>query len=184
MLKGAIIIPRVWRAELQSVVTFFVCCALAIFLSVRFPGSVIPGKLFSIGSYSVNLTLPLWSFLPLFPLFNSIYRIYNVRYIVDSRGIEARTGILALRQRITRVRYEDIRSVETEQTLLDRMLDIGQVEIGTAATGSIEILFMGVGAPAEVQDMIQRERDRRHKIARQAPQHQPTSSGSPQSARA
>ena len=58
------------------------------------------------------------------------------------------------------MRFDDIRSAETDQTILERLLNVGDVEVGTAATSEIEIVFAGVAAPQEVQDMIQRERDR------------------------
>ncbi|RMG44027.1 MAG: PH domain-containing protein [Candidatus Dadabacteria bacterium] len=168
MIKGAIVIPRVWRAELSNVAMFVVFSILSIVLSRQYPWSVISGHLFTIGNSAFYLNLPLFWFLPLFPIGKAIYQIYNVKYIVDSRGVELRVGILSLRQRVVRVRYEDIRIVEKEQTISERILDIGTVEIGTAATGSIEIIFSGVAAPQEVQDMIQSERDRRQKLARQA----------------
>ena len=88
-------------------------------------------------------------------------RIYDVLYTVDAKGIQARVGILSLHQRVIRVRYEDIRTVETEQTLLERFLDVGDVEIATAATGSVEIVLNGVAAPHEIRKMVQAERDRR-----------------------
>ena len=171
MIKGAIVIPRVWRSEIMGIGAFLVFSLLSIVLSQRYPSTVITGYLISIGSYRIFLSLPLLWFVPLVALGSSMYSIYNGRYVVYSRGSDARMGILSLRPRIPRVRYEDIRSVETEQSVLDRMLDIGEVEIGTAATSNIEIMFLGVGAPKEVQDMIQSERDRRQKIARQGGSH-------------
>lgn len=131
-----------------------------------FPGSVIHGEVFTVWGYKLMFSLPLFWFLPLCSAANVLFRIYNVRFVIDSRGIEARVGILSVNQRITRIRFEDIRSVETGQTVWERALDVGDVEIGTAATGDIEIIFQGVAAPSEVQDMIQSERDRRQALRR------------------
>lgn len=147
-------------------ILFVVLSVASIFLSHEFPSFVIHGKIISFGDYALVCSLPLFWMLPAFAGFRAIYRIYNVRYAIDARGVEARVGILGTHQRITRVRFEDIRSVETEQSVLDRLMDIGMVEIGTAATGEIEILFEGIAAPIEVQDMIQAERDRRQKLAK------------------
>jgi uncharacterized membrane protein YdbT with pleckstrin-like domain len=168
MIRSELVIPKVWRSEIKGVCLFLFFSVLSVFLSSTFPGSIITGRLFSIGSFSLILSLPLFWFLPFMTLMVTIVRIYDVRYAVDSRGIEAKTGILSMHQRITRVRYEDIRSIELEQTLLGRMLDIGDVEISTAATGAVEIVFQGIAAPEEVQDMLQRERDSRQKAAARA----------------
>lgn len=166
--KKGLSISKTWRSEIKSVIAFFFLGALSIWLSHEYPGSVVAGKLFSIGSTTLMLSLPLFWFLPMFALGRALVRIYNVHYVIDQRGIEAHVGILAMNQRITRVRFEDIRSVETDQTIVERALDIGNVEIGTAATSGVEVVFEGVAAPYELQDMILRERDNRQRAARRA----------------
>lgn len=168
MIRSELVIPKVWRSELKGVCLFLFCSVLSVFLSATFPGSIITGKLFAIGSVTLVLSLPLFWFIPFITILFTIIRIYNVRYVIDSRGIESKTGILSMHQRITRVRYEDIRSIELEQTLLERMMDIGDVEISTAATGAVEIIFQGIAAPQEVQDMLQRERDSRQRATARA----------------
>jgi uncharacterized membrane protein YdbT with pleckstrin-like domain len=162
--KKGVVIAKTWRSELSGMVLFFVLCIASILLSRIFPLSVLRGELLPLGDYRLILHLPLFWLVPAFTLAAVFFRIYNVRYWVDAHGIEARVGILSLQQRITKVRYQDIRSVETEQSVIDRALDIGDVCVGTAATGSLEIVFNGISAPTEVQDMIQRERDRRQKF--------------------
>lgn len=165
MNKKVINVPKTWRSEIKRLLIFAVLCVVSYYLTQYFPGSIITGSLFSLFGYTLYLSLPLFWFMPLLAAGNAFFRVYNVRFLIDNRGIKSQTGILALRQRITRIRFEDIRSIETEQSILDRMLNIGDVEIGTAATGGIEIVFQGVAAPLEVQIMIQTERDHRQKIA-------------------
>lgn len=151
---------------------FFFLSGLSIWLTDTFRWSLIEGELFTLFGTRWTLTLPLFWFIPALTLGNSMYRIYNVRYSVDERGIEEKHGILAIRTKTTQVRYEDVRSVELEQTLLERMLHIGEVEVATAATGGTEIKIQGIAAPEEVQEMIQRERDRRMKTSREKFQHE------------
>jgi len=170
MAKTGVVIPKTWRSELNRTILFFILLVLSIAFSRWYPGSVITGELISFRGHQLMLSLPLFWLIPACSLGNVLMRIYNVRYVVDGRGIETRVGILAMNQRISRVRYQDIRSVETEQTVIERALDIGKVFIGTAATGAIEIVFDGIAAPKEVQDMIQRERDRRQKFSHSKPQ--------------
>ena len=163
MVKGEVVIPKTWRSEVKGLGAFFVLLLVSTILSNQFPGSIISNEFSLLGGSVLKISLPLYWFIPFGTLIFTIGKIYNVRFTVDSRGIKARVGILSWNQRITRVRYEDIRSVETEQTLLERALDIGNVEVATAATGLTEIVFEGVAAPKELQEMIQIERDRRQK---------------------
>ncbi len=167
MGEERIIIPKTWRSECVGMLMFFVLSVVSIWLTDTFRWSIVQGELFTIAGMRFTLSLPLFWFIPALTIGNSLYRIYNVRYSIDSRGIEEKHGILAMRTKTTQVRYEDVRSVELEQTLLERILHIGEVEIGTAATGATEIKIQGVAAPEEVQDMIQRERDRRTKLQRE-----------------
>lgn len=167
MEKGeVVVITKTWRSELKSLLLFFVLSVVSVYLSRLFPWSVVEGPIVSLFGITLWMRLPLFWLIPTVTLGAAIMRIYDVRYVVDSRGIECKIGILGLQQRVTRIRYEDIRSVEFEQTILERFLDIGSVEIGTAATGELEIAFRGISAPAEVQEMLQTERDKRQKAMR------------------
>ncbi|MCB0335889.1 MAG: PH domain-containing protein [Bdellovibrionales bacterium] len=166
MVKTELVIPKVWRSEVKSIGLFLFFGVLSVILSRQFPGSVLTAEVIAIGDRGFALTLPLWWFIPFLTLMSAVVRVYNVRYTIDRRGVESKTGILSLHQRITRVRYEDIRSIETEQSIVERILDIGRVEISTAGTSSVEIVLEGIAVPAEVQKMLNRERDSRQRAAR------------------
>ena len=169
MIKTEIVIPKVWRSEFKGVCLFLFFCVLSVLLSRYFPGSIITGRLISVGTHTISLSLPLWWFLPFFTLMTTMVRIYNVRYAVDGWGCHCKVGILSLKLRSTSVRYEDIRSIETDQTLMERIVGVGSVLISTASTAGVEVLFEGVAAPDEVQDMLQRERDSRQRAAKAPP---------------
>lgn len=170
MSEGQVVIPKVWRSEIGSLMIFFVSSIACIFISWRYPATVVRGRLFTIGDTTFFLSFPVFWILPFVILCWTMLKIYNVRYVVDSRGIEACEGIFAVNQRITRIRYEDIRSIETEQSITERLLDIGDLEMGTAAQADVEVTFHGIAAPHEVLGMVQRERDRRQKLSGQAGQ--------------
>jgi uncharacterized membrane protein YdbT with pleckstrin-like domain len=144
---------------------FLLLCAASKILSDLLPWSVISGELFRMGGKRIALSLPIFALMPLVALMYGVGRIYNVRYSVGAEGIESCEGILGINKTVTKVRFEDIRSIETIQNLMGRLLDFGNIEIGTAATGAIEITLHGVASPAEVQRLIQNERDRRLKVA-------------------
>lgn len=165
MITGTLVIPKAWRSELWGIILFFLFAICTVWLSKKLPNSIIIGELFSTTSYTVTLKLPLLWLFPFFTLIVIAWRIYDVRYVVDPKGIESLIGRISLQQRITRIRYEDIRSVETEQSLIERALNVGTVLVGTSGTSGVEIAMKGIAAPKEVQDMLQRERDARHKAA-------------------
>ena len=165
MERRQVIIHKTWRSEIQRFLLFLVLSVVGVVLSQKFPGSVVTGKLFSVGGASVTLSLPLFWLIPTGVLMSALAKIYDVLYIIDGGGIESRVGIISLHQVITRIRFEDIKSIESEQTLVERILNIGTVEMGTAATEGMEMIFQGVAAPREIQRMVQAERDARTRKA-------------------
>jgi hypothetical protein len=165
MSEQELIIRRVWRSQLGTIAIYILLCVACISLSRTFPASVVDGLLFKISGLEVYLTLPLFSLLPLAALVTLCLPIYDGYMHVDSRGIELVLGILSLKQKITRVRFEDIRSIEIGQSILERLLDYGTIGVSSAATESIELSFNGVGSPREIQDFLQSERDRRLRVA-------------------
>ena len=66
--------------------------------------------------------------------------------VVSSIGIISRNS--------TQVRIADIRGMSVRQSLLGRLIGIGDVTIGTAATGDAEIVMRGVRNPAGIVSAI------------------------------
>lgn len=69
------------------------------------------------------------------------YQIYD-DVVVASFGIVSR--------RSTQVRVADIRGMSVRQSLVGRLIGVGDVTIGTAATGDAEIVMRGVRDPSGI----------------------------------
>lgn len=160
MLPQPLILNRVWRSQFLLLILVGITSVLAVVLSRRMPSSVIYGELFQWGDSRIMLWLPLWWFVPCGLALLCIARIYDVHYVLDNRGIIATEGILQLQQRITRVEFLDIRSVEMSQTLWERFLNIGNVEVGTAASSNMEMKLTGIADPLSTKILIQECRDK------------------------
>lgn len=161
---GKVVLHKVWRSEVERLIIFACLCIAAVVLSHFLPGTLIRGEIITIGSTKIWFTLPLFALMPLTALGDLLARIYDVRYTLSAEGIESREGIVSLSQRVTRIRFEDIRLIEVDQTLLQRFLGVGNVIIGTAATDTVEVRMRGIEAPAEIQRMVQAERDKRQQL--------------------
>ncbi len=152
-----------WRSQLFPLIGFFISSILCIYISNNFEISVIKGKLFDIFGTRLYLHLPLLSLIPALVLGRLLISIYDSRYIVDERGVEAQIGLFSMSLRQPRLRYEDIRGVEPVQTIWERILGIGGVLIGSAMTQDVEIVMEGIADPRGVQLLIGGERDKRLK---------------------
>lgn len=157
---------RAWRAQAGNLIVFGVACLATVFLSKQYPQSIISGEIWRIGEHSYYLNFPLFALIPAISLLFSSWRVFDAEYTIDHRGIQSTNGLLSANKSVKRVRYEDIRLVQINQTILGRIFDFGHVEIGTAAVEGIEIVLEDIVHPVGVQNLIQTERDRRKKVAK------------------
>ena len=148
-----------WRSQILSLLGFFALCFVSIYFS-DVPFMIIKGRLFTIGSTTYFLHLPMLALLPAILLGRILIHMYDARMIIDERGVEEQVGLVSLNLRQPRLRWEDIRGVEPNQTLWERFLGIGTVLIGSAMTTDVEIVMTGVDNPRGIQLLIQGERDR------------------------
>ena len=153
-----------WRSQLGHIVLYILFSYLAVRFSLMWPDAfVINGELFRVGGTVYFMDLP-WAVLIPFAILGKMFLyIYDAKYIIDERGVEAQVGLVSLNLRQPRLRYEDIRGVEPRQTLWERFLGIGSVLIGSAMTDDVEITMIGVPNPRAVQLLINSERDKRMK---------------------
>ncbi|MDH5638050.1 MAG: PH domain-containing protein [Nitrospinota bacterium] len=70
--------------------------------------------------------------------------------------IHKRRGIIS--KVVTEVRYDNIRSVDSRQGILERIFGIGSVLIGSAGTSGYEIAQAGLENPDQIREEIKRRR--------------------------
>ncbi|MFQ6677296.1 MAG: PH domain-containing protein [Fidelibacterota bacterium] len=75
-------------------------------------------------------------------------------FTLTNKRIKSKTGIIS--RSIHEVFARDIRSVNLNQGILERIFDIGSVNVGSAGTAGIEVSFKGISKPARIKDKIQK----------------------------
>ncbi|MDH3371305.1 MAG: PH domain-containing protein, partial [Gammaproteobacteria bacterium] len=83
-----------------------------------------------------------------------IYRRYSWAYTIDSDTIESREGIIA--RKVKSIRIRDLRNINVNQTLFQRIVGLGDVEFSSAGGSGIEVTFLGVDDPLTVKALAQR----------------------------
>lgn len=81
------------------------------------------------------------------------YRHFAARFIFDGEIIESRHGLVA--RRISSIRVEDVRNINVKQSILQRLLGIGDVEFSSAASADAEVVFDEVANPLRVKEEVQ-----------------------------
>ncbi len=77
---------------------------------------------------------------------------YMQRYFIGPKGIEARLGIISIAE--TRIEYIHIRGVILKQSIIERLLGYGSIEVATSGTDGSEIKFMNIANPSAIQTIL------------------------------
>jgi uncharacterized membrane protein YdbT with pleckstrin-like domain len=75
-------------------------------------------------------------------------------YLVSTQRLYIRRGILA--KRVQQTRIDRVQNVNTEQSLLERILRTGTVDFDTAGTDDSEFRFVGIASPDAVVSAVDR----------------------------
>lgn len=161
LIPGEQILYRGRPSPRSSVAFFLKWGALALF----------PGVLFTIISRAGGGTgLPLWQWwlitilLLLLVIIRDGIRRLAVNYTVTTERIHIRRGLLSRNEQSTDI--DRVQNVSTDQSVIERALNIGNVDFDTAGTdaGDASFRFAGVADPRDIVSRVQHfkiDRERR-----------------------
>lgn len=92
-------------------------------------------------------------------------RYYNDLYVVESDRVFHYAGRLSARYVVPTIRYSDIRAIQVNQGIIERILNIGDVHISTAAQDRAELSLSGVHSPRKLGLLIDDLRARHSRSA-------------------
>jgi uncharacterized membrane protein YdbT with pleckstrin-like domain len=78
----------------------------------------------------------------------------TVHYTITTRRLHIKRGIIS--REIQETRLERVQNVNYEQSMLQRMLQVGDVDFDTAAGDDYNFVFAGVANPDEVVEQVDR----------------------------
>lgn len=78
--------------------------------------------------------------------------ILTTTYVLDDKRLVVGAGFFTRHK--VEIRIEDIRAVWLKQNLLEQLLNVGDVQVGTSATAGAEISIADIDAPNEVHDLL------------------------------
>jgi uncharacterized membrane protein YdbT with pleckstrin-like domain len=135
-----------WRYQWSAV------CAILIMLLI-----VIAARAYGpehLGMRATHLVIAASGAIAVYLILLGVYRRLAWRYLIDDHNIESYHGVLA--RRVHSIRVEDLRNINVNQTVMQRLLGVGDVEFSSAAGGAVEVVFFGVDDPMAVKVLAQR----------------------------
>ena len=95
-----------------------------------------------------------------------IRRVATV-YTITNQRLRIKRGIFA--KRVQQTRIDRVQNVNTDQSVLERLLRVGTVDFDTAGTDDSDFTFAGVSSPSRVVEAVDRAQ---HAAAAEAPEPQ------------
>ena len=94
------------------------------------------------------------------PIIVSAYLSFtNTNYVVTTRGLYRKRGILS--RDVKQIGFDKVQNISYSQSAVGSRLGYGTVEISTAGSSGVELQFRSIPTPAEIQELISREIERR-----------------------
>jgi uncharacterized membrane protein YdbT with pleckstrin-like domain len=133
-----------WRAILGFYLRGILVAAVAgaiVAIATRIGGSVNGGLVFGVVLAVIVVTI----------LIGFIKRV-TTTYTITDRRLNIKRGIIS--REVQQTRLERVQNVNYEQTLFQRLVQVGDVDFDTAGSGDYDFSFDGVADPEEVVQKV------------------------------
>ena len=130
----------IWRSILSFYITGFI-------------GAVVIGVVVSLITSTTTGVIVFLALFALDVLVGFIRRV-STKYTITTQRLRIERGILA--KHVQQTRIERVQNVNTNQTVVSRILRVGTVDFDTAGTDDSDFTFTGVGNPHEVVEAVDR----------------------------
>ena len=117
-------------------------------------GALAGGAIARLASKSWGIAIAVFAAILAVSLLVGLLRRVSTRYMVTDRRLHIRRGILSRTEQHTTI--DRVQNVETHQTLFERVLMIGTVDLDTAASDDSQFAFVGIAKPKQVVAAVDR----------------------------
>lgn len=128
---------------------------LSIVLSATYSWSIQYLGAVPLGIFSIPLYLPMFGIFPVILVVLLLRESLNKKLILSDDYIIYIEGLAQWKERSVRIDYKNIREIVIEQTLLQKLFNIGDILVTTLATHlDSSVLMPGVKNPRHIKDLI------------------------------
>lgn len=124
-------------------------------LTFYLKGLLVVAGIALIGVLVTDISVVVWALigLALVVLAGFLKRMATV-YTITNQRLRIKRGLIA--RRVQQTRIERVQNVNTEQSVAERILQVGTVDFDTAGSDDSEFKFAGVSQPEEVVAAVER----------------------------
>jgi len=150
-----VLIQQSWLNQLPLLLLFLLLEALIIYVRIECSDR----SAHKLPETNVDTFISLLPLIPLFVLGRAAYPIFNERLVLTPQYIIHVVGRISWRVRSVRLEYAHIQEIEIEQTVFQRILDVGDISIVALGGAKVATIHMhGLAHPRGVKDLIRSKR--------------------------
>ena len=103
---------------------------------------------------TLPVTISLFGIIPLILLAVVAHRLWNFRYVIGQDYVRTIEGLLSISKKDMRLEFHNIRGVEIDRSLYGRIVNIGDLLVGSSMHAEIELQLRGLRDPSFYRDVI------------------------------
>lgn len=144
---------RSWLALFPWILGAALCVLLGLWLII-----LVPESIQAISLLGWEIKVPLTGLVPLMLVAVVLHKMYDSHYVVGPDYVRQLDGLLSLSKDDIIIELKDIRGVEIERNIYGRLVNTGDLKIGTAASDRHEITLRYIRDPSSFRDLILTQR--------------------------
>ncbi len=161
--KPLVVIYRHWRSVVFQILGAIIISGIVFRLSLA--NDFYGFDLQITENYTV--TFPFFLVILLALLIRPVILIFDDRNEIGEHHIRAYSGLCSWKRKFSEIAYENVKGVEVDQNIVERILDVGDVKVWTAISGTPEVVMEGVDNPNRVAAIIRKQLDETKQIERE-----------------
>ena len=151
---------RSWLSVFPSIIVFLVLAFGCIALSQQFPITVYSFDIL-VFEWPLTVSVPSLTIFVALALVRVVHLMYDTYGELRAHHIFMSQGILSFDKEDMEIAYEDLLGVHVKQDLIERILGVGNIIIGTAMTDRPEVTIPGLYRPKRYAKAISRRIENR-----------------------
>ncbi len=111
--------------------------------------------------FGMTLEFSVFSLISLFCFIALVQKVLNSKYYIGDSYVRSVHGRLSFQRKDIRIDFVNIKGIEINASLYDRIFNIGTVLIGSSTGGGIYVSFEKVKNPGRIRNLIESQMQQR-----------------------
>ena len=147
-------------AELPLLLLTIVSIILAVYFTIKHPGSIQHIELYEFDNWTLSLPIPFYAIIPVLLGVYLFHLMFDCIYVIGHDYVRSITGLISLTKIDNRIELNNLRGVDIHRNLYHRLVNVGTLRISSATHDNVEVSLYDIYNPSHYRDVILKRRHR------------------------